>query len=65
MDKNMCELQKIDPNAKTESGPQFTILHYCAAYAWVEGLKYLLSREPKPDLTIKDIYGSKVSELTA
>ena len=61
-DKNMSELRTIDPNAKTEDGA--TILHWCAAYAWVDGVKYLFSHETKPDLTIKDNnVGNKVSQF--
>ena len=60
--KNMSELKKIDPNAKTVDGYQTTVLHGCAIFAWVEGVKHLMSLEPKPDLTIKDNDGgSKVS----
>ena len=35
-----------------------TILHWCAEYAWVEAVKYLMSLKTKPDLTIKDSVGS-------
>ena len=56
-EKNMPELMKIDPNARTVGGWCQTILHWCAEYAWVEGVKYLMSREPKPDTTIRDKYG--------
>ena len=52
IDKNMFGLMTIDPNAKTDDGAQATILHWCTRFAWVEGVKYLMSREPKPDLTI-------------
>ena len=53
----MPELMKIDPNAKTVDDEGYTILHWCAEHAWAEGVKYLMSREPKPDLTIKGKYG--------
>ena len=43
-----------------------SILHYCAKNSWVEGTKYLLSRDPKPDLTITDKHGgSKVPQFVA
>ena len=40
----------------------WTVLHFCAEYTWVEGVKFLMSREPK--LTIKEKLGSnKVSQF--
>ena len=61
-DKNKSELQAMDPNAKTVDLIEITILHYCAGYAWVEGVKYLMSLEP--NLTIADRNGgNKVSQF--
>ena len=42
-------------NAISES--ERSILHWCAKFAWVDAVKHLMSREPKPDLTIKDNWG--------
>ena len=42
----------------------WSILHHCAQDVWVKGVKYLMSRETKPDFTIKDSIGSsKVSQF--
>ena len=57
MRKNMGELAKIDSNAKAIDVYQATVLHVCAAYSWVDGVRYLMSREPKPNLKVKDTYG--------
>ena len=57
MGKNMGELAKIDPNAKDIDFWQETVLHTCAAHCWVNGVRYLMSREPKPNLKVKDTYG--------
>ena len=54
----MPELMKIDPNAMAVDDGGYTILHLCAQHAWVDGVKYLMSHEPKPDLTIKSRDGS-------
>ena len=65
-EKNISQLRRINPNARAVDGLQGTILHLCATYAWVEGVQYLTSNEPKPNLAIKDsVGGSEVSPFAA
>lgn len=50
--RNMAELRRIDPKAKTIDGVLLTILHLCASCVWLEGIQYLLSHGA--DITIED-----------
>lgn len=44
-------------------GDGMSIIHWFAAHAWVKELKYLMSRKPKPDLTIRGRDGNQAFHL--